>query len=113
MIRRGRLKFVHSPADPDLLFDLEHDPDELHNLAAEPAHATDVKSFREETARRWDLPRLHEEILRNQRRRHLIASALKVGAAPHWDYEQEGTKDGPYVRGADFWAPFKRARVRR
>ena len=113
MIRRGRLKFVHSPADPNLLFDLERDPDELHNLAAESTHAADVKSFREEVARRWDLPRLHEEILRSQRRRHLIAGALRVGATPHWDYDRDATNDGPYVRGADFWAPFKRARVRR
>ena len=34
MIKRGRYKFVHSPADPDQLYDLIEDPDELRNLAA-------------------------------------------------------------------------------
>src|SRR5262249_33697049 len=34
MIRRGRHKFIHSPADPDQLFDLASDPDERLNLAA-------------------------------------------------------------------------------
>ena len=35
MIRRGRWKFVHVPGDPDQLFDLDADPLELSNLAAE------------------------------------------------------------------------------
>ncbi len=40
MIKRGRYKFVHSPADPDQLYDLLDDPDELRNLAAEPPHSS-------------------------------------------------------------------------
>ena len=32
MIRRGTLKFVHCPADPDQLYDLADDPDERVNL---------------------------------------------------------------------------------
>src|SRR2546429_180938 len=39
MIRRGQHKFIHSPADPDLLFDLASDPHELANLAGDPAWA--------------------------------------------------------------------------
>ena len=34
MIRRGRHKFVHSPADPDQLYDLTADPDERVNLSS-------------------------------------------------------------------------------
>ncbi len=37
MIRRGRYKFVHSPVDPDQLYDLHEDPDELQNLAPDAA----------------------------------------------------------------------------
>ena len=37
MIKRGRYKFVHSPVDPDQLYDLLDDPDELRNLAAAAA----------------------------------------------------------------------------
>ena len=33
MIRRGPFKFIHSPADPDQLFDLSRDPGERDNLA--------------------------------------------------------------------------------
>ena len=34
MIRRGRFKFIHSPPDPDQLYDLAADPGERDNLAA-------------------------------------------------------------------------------
>ena len=108
MLREANLKFIHSPTDPDLLFDLDRDPDELHNLAGDPAHAADVKRFGDEVARRWDLPALQAQIEASQRRRRLIAAAVEHGAAPEWDY---GDSDGPYVRGADFWAPFKKYRV--
>src|SRR5205823_10979891 len=55
MIRRGRHKFIHSPADPDQLFDLESDPHERINLANNPASAALASSFRQEVAARWDL----------------------------------------------------------
>jgi choline-sulfatase len=116
MLKQGRLKFIHSSSDPDLLFDLEHDPDELRNVARDPAYAGDVKVMRDEVARRWDLPALHERIVESQRQRHLIGQAMQVGPAPEWDYEhQDGTagREGPYVRGSNFWAPFERARLRR
>ena len=34
MVRTGSHKFIHSPADPDQLYDLAEDPDERRNLAA-------------------------------------------------------------------------------
>ena len=46
MIRRGTEKFIHSPVDPDQLYDLGDDPDELVNLAAVPAAAETVAAYR-------------------------------------------------------------------
>ncbi len=38
VIRDERYKYVHFAALPPLFFDLKNDPDELHNLAKDPAH---------------------------------------------------------------------------
>lgn len=38
VVRTAKWKYVHFAALPPLLFDLETDPDNLHNLAEEPAH---------------------------------------------------------------------------
>ena len=114
MMRRGNLKFISTPSDPDQLFDLETDPNELNNLAATSTHTREVKELREEVTRRWNLSTLHAEVLSSQHRRRLVVQALSAGAQASWDYTPNGAAvDGPYVRGADFWAPFKRARIRR
>jgi choline-sulfatase len=114
MMRRGKLKFISSPSDPDQLFDLETDPNELDNLAAASTHTREVAEFREEVTRRWNLPALQAEVLSSQHRRRLVAQALSAGAQASWDYTPNGAAvDVPYVRGVDFWAPFKRARIRR
>src|SRR4051812_36626207 len=63
MIRRGRHKFVHSPVDPDQLYDVAADPDERVNLATQAAHAALVAEFRAEVARRWALSDLNEAVL--------------------------------------------------
>lgn len=113
MIRRGALKFVTSPGDPDQLFDLKTDPNELSNLATTAGYAHEVEAFRDEVARRWDLGALREQVIASQRRRRLIAHALSVGSQSSWDYGPEDDSGRRYVRSVDFWAPFERARLRR
>ena len=98
MIRRGALKFIHSPADPDQLYDLERDPLERDDLAASPARAREVADFRAEVARRWDLPRLDAEVRASQRRRRLVDSALRKGAVRAWDFQPFRDASKQYVR---------------
>ncbi len=38
MLRRGRWKFIHTPSDPDQLYDLASDPEEGTNLVHAPDH---------------------------------------------------------------------------
>lgn len=114
MLRRSNLKFIRSVPDPDQLFDLAADPNELNNLAAASTHSQEVADFRDEVTRRWNLAALHADVLSSQRRRRVVARALSVGAQASWDYAPNGAAmEAAYVRGADFWAPFKRARLRR
>ncbi len=47
MIRHGRYKYVHYVAYAPQLFDLESDPEELHDLAADAGHAATLAQCRE------------------------------------------------------------------
>jgi choline-sulfatase len=98
MIKRGRYKFVHSPVDPDQLYDLLDDPDELRNLAADGRRAEHVREFRAESARRWDMPALHAAVLDSQRRRHLVYDALRRGRYTSWDFQPFRDAGRQYVR---------------
>jgi choline-sulfatase len=98
MIKRGRYKFIHSPVDPDQLYDLGADPDELENLASSPRHAIQLGEFRAEIARRWNLAALHEAVLESQRRRHLVYRALRAGRYTPWDFQPRRDASRLYVR---------------
>ena len=45
IIRGERYKYVHFIAFPDLLFDLQEDPDEFNNLADDPAYQAIVVEY--------------------------------------------------------------------
>jgi choline-sulfatase len=98
MIRRGRHKFVHCPADPDQLYDLVADPDERVNLAATAAHAAEVALFRAEVARRWNLEELSQAVLSSQRRRHLVYASLRQGRFHPWDFQPIRDASRLYIR---------------
>jgi choline-sulfatase len=98
MIREGRFKFVHCPVDPDQLYDLEADPDELVNLAQLPQQSSRVAELREQVARRWDLARIHEQVLASQERRLLVGAALKRGRLTAWDYTPPRDGSQEYIR---------------
>jgi choline-sulfatase len=98
MIKRGRYKFVHSPVDPDQLYDLIDDPDETQNLASAAAHVARVREFRTETTRRWDLPALHTAVIESQRRRRLVYEALRLGRYTPWDFQPVRDASRLYVR---------------
>ncbi len=98
MIRRERYKFVHTPVDPDQLYDLAADPDERANLATRPEHAAQVADYRTEVGRRWALPRLHEQVLASQRRRHFVYAALRQGRFTPWDHQPIRDATRAYIR---------------
>ncbi|MGI9007957.1 MAG: choline-sulfatase [Streptosporangiaceae bacterium] len=98
MLRSGRHKFIHCPADPDQLFDLAADPGELTDLAADPAAAELREAFSGQVAARWDLARLDEQVRLSQRRRRAVTAALRTGIPACWDYGPAYDASRRYVR---------------
>ncbi|MBN9531445.1 MAG: choline-sulfatase [Alphaproteobacteria bacterium] len=94
MIRRGTAKFIHSPADPDQLYDLAVDPDERRNLGA----TAKADAFRREATARWDLARIDAAVRDSQRRRHMVVGALGLGASAPWDYTPPRDAARDYIR---------------
>ena len=98
MIRRGRWKFIHSPADPDQLFDLTNDPREVHNLAGDPEAGDLVQELRAEVAERWDLTSLHASVIENQQARMLVTKALRSGQFTSWEWTPPRNASNEYMR---------------
>lgn len=98
MVRRAQYKYIHSPADPDLLFDLRADPDELHNLAADPAHARLLQDFRAEVVQRWNLAALQADVVCSQIQRRLVYQAHSKGKSHSWDYQPFQDASQRYMR---------------
>ncbi|WNW12628.1 choline-sulfatase [Pseudomonas sp. DTU_2021_1001937_2_SI_NGA_ILE_001] len=87
MIRRGRYKFIYSEQDPCLLFDVANDPQEREELSGSAAHRALFEAFLAEARARWDIPRIHQQVLASQRRRRLVGKALATGKLKSWDHQ--------------------------
>jgi choline-sulfatase len=98
MVRRGRWKYVWSGSDPELLFDMEADPRELSDVAAD--HPSLCAVLRAEVERRWDMPALTETILRSQAERRVVVAGLNAGRrAASWSWVPE--MDSALLSGSD------------
>lgn len=81
-----------------MLYHLPDDPQELHNLAGNAAHADTLQGFMQEVAARWDIPVLHAQVLASQRRRRLVGSALGKGKRTSWDHQPLVDATQQYMR---------------
>ncbi len=97
-LRRGAWKYNHCELDPPQLFNLDDDPHELTNLAADPAHADTAAEFAAEVARRWDMARFDSEVRESQARRWVVYEALRNGAYYPWDFQPLQQASERYMR---------------
>ena len=98
MLRRGDLKFIHSDPDGEQLYNLATDPDELVNLAAQVDYADAVDSFRHRMRQRWDLDRIHREVLASQAARRTVYDSLTKGRYSAWDFQPTTDASNRYMR---------------
>ena len=86
-LRSGPYKFNRCTLDPDQLFDLENDPNELVNLIGDPEFDDIRAEFGALADAKWDLARFDEEVRRSQARRWIVYEALRNGDYYPWDYQ--------------------------
>jgi choline-sulfatase len=101
MIRRGQYKYICCMTDPDQLFDLSADPDELVNLANDSATERDsglLAAFREEAAQHWDAEALRQKVIQSQNRRRAVHAALRLGRYQGWDFNPAVDASQQYTR---------------
>ena len=101
MIRRGQYKYISCMTDPDQLFDLTADPNELVNLADDSANERQqalLAGFREETDKYWDAESLRQEVIKSQSRRRELHAALCIGKKTNWDYNPPSDASEQYTR---------------
>ena len=98
MLRRGAYKYICCPGDPEQLFDLGRDPDELDNLAGSPTELVRLEDFRALAARHWNVEAVRASVLREQRRRRAVSAALRIGRYKAWDFDPKRDPSGEYTR---------------
>jgi choline-sulfatase len=97
MIRRGRYKYITSLVYPPQLFDLEADPEELKDLTKSAEFAHVAARFAHEASKKWDLQRIHDDVLLSQRQRRICWEGLKQGTFASWDYQPSERSSGRCV----------------
>ncbi|PWY88345.1 choline-sulfatase [Aspergillus heteromorphus CBS 117.55] len=70
----------------------------VYTLPATSEPAKLLAHFTEEVHARWNLEQIREDVLRSQRRRRLVYSALIQGTPSFWDYEPRVDPSAQYVR---------------
>ncbi|WVT74151.1 choline-sulfatase [Sinorhizobium chiapasense] len=100
-IREGKWKYIHCALDPDQLYDLEADPLELKNLAANPetpVQAATLQAFRDMRAAHWDMEAFDAAVRESQARRWVVYEALRNGAYYPWDHQPLQKASERYMR---------------
>jgi choline-sulfatase len=95
MLRRGKYKYVYTHGHPDLLFDMEADPNELVDIAQQQPQV--VAELKERVFSRWDPEAITQQVLASQARRKFINS-LPEANQPVWDYQAGDDDTRRFVR---------------
>ncbi len=85
MVADHRWKYVHAPGFRPMLFDMANDPDELHDLGADPAHADQCNAL-QTVLTRWALRNAQRTTISDARIASMRGASLKKGILiGYWD----------------------------
>ncbi len=96
MVQRGPYKYMMTHGHPDLLFNLDTDPDERDNLAAKPEFRTTLAELKSIAMHDYDPDLLTQKVVRSQQERLFIAGS--PGPKPDWDFVAYQGDDARFVR---------------
>ncbi len=98
MLRSGQYKYTSCPDDPEQLFDLSTDANELNNLTSDPALKGVLARFRQHAREHWDVNAVRDDVVTSQHRRRVLSSALRIGRYHGWDWHPRRNATQEYTR---------------
>lgn len=97
-LRKGKWKYVHCTLDPEQLFDMESDPEEMTNRALDPDAHSVLEEMRADSSTRWNLDAFDADVRASQARRWVVYEALRNGSYYPWDYQPLQKASERYMR---------------
>jgi choline-sulfatase len=97
-IRKDRWKYVFCSLDPEQLFDLDKDPNELDNLIENTDYKSTIQSFRDTIGSTWNLDRFDQDVRESQAKRKVVYEALRKGGYYPWDFQPLKQASERYMR---------------
>ena len=97
-IRKDQWKYTYCELDPEQLFDLGNDPNELNNLANEIDYKNILSTFRDIRQSNWDLERFDHDVRESQAKRKIVYEALRKGGYYPWDFQPLKQASERYMR---------------
>ena len=94
MVQREGAKYMVADGDPDQVFHVKTDPEELSNLAATDEELAVVKK---EINERWDSDQLADQVLESQRRRAFVSKVMLTQGV-RWDFTPKYGGEDLYIR---------------
>ena len=96
MVRRDDFKYIYTHGHPDLMYNLQEDPNELTNLVGNPEYSSIAENLRTELLTDWDPESILQSCLASQKERLFIQSVTQGN--PTWAYCAKAGDDQRYVR---------------
>jgi len=97
-IRQGAWKYNRCNLDPEQLFNVDNDPQEITNLANSDEHQDVLQQFREQADKRWDLNQFDNQVRESQARRWVVYEALRNGNYYPWEFQPLQKASERYMR---------------
>ncbi|MGE4369502.1 MAG: choline-sulfatase [Burkholderiaceae bacterium] len=99
MARDGVYKLIYTHGYPLQLYHLETDPQEMRNLANDPAHDNARQRLLQVVLHHWNPDALYQDILASQKRRLFLKRvAAASGRFPDWSYQADRDDTRRFVR---------------